>query len=342
MINQPIYQKWKRRIISIPVIISVWFVVTVLFPVLLLINGLADLFSRQRKLYPRVRGISFFLLYLNCEVCGVILSFAGWLFSGVWLGLNKKRFLSFNISLQRWWSNTIFRGAFFIFSMPLKIQGESCISPGPILLLPRHASTADTIFPSALVANKHNLLLRYVLKKELLWDVCLDVVGQRLKNVFVDRKSKNPGAEIADIKTLSTNLSAEEGIIIYPEGTRFHQKKLKKKLADLKNSNKQELFERASSLKFVLPPKLGGVLAILEASPDMDVVFCAHSGFEDAESFLQFWRGGLIHKRVTVRFWRVSSSDIPKKRDEQSIWLYEEWLKMDRIVQELSVANKYN
>jgi hypothetical protein len=54
----------------------------------------------------------------------------------------------------------------------------------------RHASIGDTLLASALVGRPHGIFwLRYVLKRELLWDPCLDVVGNRLPHVFVDRAS---------------------------------------------------------------------------------------------------------------------------------------------------------
>ncbi|MDC0708578.1 hypothetical protein POL68_08865 [Stigmatella sp. ncwal1] len=44
--------------------------------------------------------------------------------------------------------------------------------------------------------------LKYVLKRELLWDPCLDVVGRRLPNVFVERSGDRGKAEIEAVATL--------------------------------------------------------------------------------------------------------------------------------------------
>ena len=40
----------------------------------------------------------------------------------------------------------------------------------PVIQLVRHASTADTILCAGVIANRRRLRLRYVLKRELLWD----------------------------------------------------------------------------------------------------------------------------------------------------------------------------
>ena len=48
---------------------------------------------------------------------------------------------------------------------------------------------ATTTYPqtTTYVSRRYHLRLRYVLKRELLWDPCLDIVGQRVPNIFVDR-----------------------------------------------------------------------------------------------------------------------------------------------------------
>ena len=68
-------------------------------------------------------------------------------------------------------------------------RGTRSIAPGPVVLMMRHASLVDTLLPTVLVLRRHRIRLRYVLKRELLWDPALDLAGNVLPNYFLDRAS---------------------------------------------------------------------------------------------------------------------------------------------------------
>lgn len=53
----------------------------------------------------------------------------------------------------------------------LEVEGVNALQPGPLVVLMRHASLADTLLPAVVIAS-HGIRLRYVLKRELLWDPC--------------------------------------------------------------------------------------------------------------------------------------------------------------------------
>jgi hypothetical protein len=80
-----------------------------------------------------------------------------------------------------------------------------------------------------------------------------------------------------------------------------------------------EAAARASRLKHVLPPRPLGTLSLLEARPDMDVVFCAHTGLEETNrlvwgpdffgciAFLVSSHIAWMH--LNGRFWRRDTDD---------------------------------
>ena len=109
--------------------------------------------------------------------------------------------------------------------------------------------------------------LRYVLKRELLWDPCLDIVGHRLPNCFIERGAKISAPEIERIRGLAQDLGPTDGVLIYPEGTRFTPERREAVLARIEARGDTALLERARALQNVLPPRLGGSLALLEESP---------------------------------------------------------------------------
>ena len=174
--------------------------------------------------------------------------------------------------------------------------------------------------------------LRYVFKRELLWDPCLDIVGQRVPNVFVDRFSDDSEGEIRRTRELTRDLGPRDGLLIHPEGTRFSEAKRERILERLHREGDAKLLEYARSLQSVLPPRPGGTLALLEAAPEADVVVCAHTGFEGAASLAQIWQGALVHQTVRVQFRRIPRDAIPTGRDDRLAWLLEEWQRVDAWV----------
>jgi 1-acyl-sn-glycerol-3-phosphate acyltransferase len=215
-----------------------------------------------------------------------------------------------------------------LFSIEFEVTGGTTLLPGPIIVLSRHASIVDTLLPANFVARPTGLRLRYVLKKELLVDPALDIAGNRLPNVFVDRTSRDP-AERETIESLAGSMRTGDGILIYPEGTRFSVEKL----ARIQRSASEEAgpSQIIAGLRRVLPPKPGGTLAILDAT-DADVVVLAHSGLEGLATLKEIWRGDLVGSRVKVALWRIPSGQIPVSRAERVDWLHRLWADVDEWV----------
>jgi hypothetical protein len=82
------------------------------------------------------------------------------------------------------------------------------------------------------------------------------------------------------------------------------------------------------------------VLALLEARPDVDVVFLCHAGLEHVRSIGDLWRGGMRGLTVEARLWRVPAAEIPGGAEERKAWLAEQWHCMDDQVgrQSLQIA----
>ncbi|MEZ4266477.1 MAG: 1-acyl-sn-glycerol-3-phosphate acyltransferase [Myxococcota bacterium] len=183
------------------------------------------------------------------------------------------------------------------------------------------------VVAAALVANPNRLLLRYVLKRELLWDPCLDIVGRRLPNAFIDRQAARNRGEIDAISRLGRGLGPDSAALIYPEGTRFAPQKLARAKEKLSATPYAPLSRVASQYRNVLPPRLGGALALLDAAPDTDVLLLEHTGFEGAATLAGFLGGGLVGKTLHVRLRRFSMAEIPVAR--RADWLYERWAELD-------------
>ena len=202
----------------------------------------------------------------------------------------------------------------------------------PLVVFFRHASTVDTVLPAAYLSRAQGTRLRYVMKRELLWDPCLDIVGHRLPNIFLRRDSPDPQREVGAVRRLGRDLGPGEGVLIYPEGTRFTPAKRERILARMAQSDPSGVLPLAKELRHVLPPKLGGTLALLEQCKDADVLFFGHSGLENVASFREIARGALTGRRVRLRLWRVPASEVPQNTESRIAWFYEQWRVLDRWI----------
>ena len=162
-----------------------------------------------------------------------------------------------------------------VFCTSVWVTGAEAVERTPLLLFLRHASAADTLLPAMLLSVPHGTLIRYVLKRELLWDPCLDIVGNRLPNHFVERQPDDSAAEIDAVGRLAEDLSPGEAALIYPEGTRHSAARRTRLIARLRERGYAEAADRAERLRRLLPPRPGGPLALLSHAPEVDVVFCA-------------------------------------------------------------------
>lgn len=318
---------WRRRALSFPLYTLVGAVALVGAPLWLVIAVLMDGVGGGALRWPRTRALGFFGLYLVCECLGIVAASCIWLVTAGGRVGGRARFLGWNGVLQQWWANALFYGSVTLFSMKVHVEGGELGGPGPLLLLVRHSSTADTVLAAALVSGPARMRLRYIIKEELLWDPCLDVVGRRLPNAFVARGSAHRDAELAMISALARGLGPDEGVLIYPEGTRFSPARRDRAVAKLAASTRRSLVPIAEGYRAVLPPKVAGVLALLAAAPDADVVFLEHTGFEGAATFADFWSGALIGRTVSARLRRFPA---PVGSDEdKATWLFQRWAEVD-------------
>jgi len=318
---------WARRCVTIPTYCGLSVLAVCGFPLFAGVGALVDVVRRTP--WVMLRCVTFITFYLCCEIIGIAAAAAVWLANlGGGAGCHA-RFMRWNFSVQCWWARTLLSGARHIFGLRIAVEPSDPVAPGPIILFIRHASLGDTLLPAVLISDPHGIVLRYVLKRELLWDPCLDIVGHRLPNYFVRRGSGDSAGEIAAIQGLMRDLGAHDGVLIYPEGTRFTPAKRARILARSTASGDARLYEWAGTLTHVLPPRLGGPLALLAADAGADAVFCAHTGFEDTATVRDLFRGALVGRAIRVGFWRIPFAEIPRDAAARTEWLYAQWRRMD-------------
>lgn len=307
-----------RRLVTIPGVWMAACVGTALFPPLLL-AGLALDLARARVRLPSVRILCFLWCFAWIESIGI------WALACVGLGGRGRR-VERTFAVQRLYTAALFQSARALLSLKFEVDGDALVDAGPLLVLVNHASIVDTVLPGVFLAGKHGLKLRYVLKRELQWGPCLDIAGHWLPNHFASRAGGAEHAgEIAAVAALKTGLGPGEGVILYPEGTRFSEAKRARVLAKLDDGQRA----RAQTLKHLLPPRLGGSLALLSAAPACDVLLVGHHGLAGFSSIRDIWAGKLVGETVRLKFFRIPATEIPVDREGQIGFLYGAWQRID-------------
>jgi 1-acyl-sn-glycerol-3-phosphate acyltransferase len=312
-----------RRMLTVPSVVVGFGLLTALAPALIPVAAMVDLARRTTSGRPAMalRSLAFLWVYLLGELWALTTL-------AVTAPLPPRQRAELTYRLQDKWAGWNLVAMRRLFSVEFEVSGGAAVLPGPIVLLSRHASIVDTLLPAHFVARPTGLRLRYVLKKELLVDPALDIAGNRLPNVFVDRAARDL-AERAAIETLAASMGPGDGLLIYPEGTRFSPEKLSR--VQRRSSAEHESASIVAGLRRVLPPKPGGTLAILDAT-DADIVVFAHRGLEGLATLKEIWQGNLVGSRVEVAMWRIPHDQIPATRPERTAWLYQLWAEVDAWV----------
>lgn len=319
----------SRRLITVPLYLTLTVVTSASLPVLVPVAAALSLLPPCRGAVPT---LLFITGYLWCETLGIVV--AGYL----WLRhRDREAFIAANYRLQYWWSGSLKRLAERLFRLTFRVDGEAALEGPPALVLPRHASIADTVIPMVFYAIPRAIRLRYVLKRELLLDPCLDIVGNRLPNYFVDRGGQDSERAYRDVSALVRSLGGDEGFLLYPEGTRHSA--ARRLALTARYTGSADMLAQLARWPDILPPRLGGFCAMLDGNPGRDLLFCAHRGFEGSSHFTSLVNGAWIGAHIRIRFWRVPFHEIPEAAEARKQFLFGQWDRMQREVVALAMPD---
>ncbi len=313
----------QRRVMTIPALFAAAVLLTVLIPVWVPLVLIADAL-RARFRFPQLRLISFAFCWAWLETVGVVAAFGLWA-----VGQRKNRRAHYE--LQRWWAAHLLDALRVTCGIRVETADHAVFSPGPAVLFVRHASLADSLVSAYVITHLAKMRPHYVLKRELLSDPCLDVVGQRVPNYFLDRGAYDSAPELAAIERLAAGLGPADIGIIFPEGTRANPAKRTAAMAKLEQRDEARA-HKLKPLQHLLPPRPSGASVMRRGAPGADVILAWHVGFEGLDTF-----GGIL-KALSRRFepirfvaHRVSSADVPSG-DAFAAWLDDQWLRLDNEV----------
>ena len=320
----------KRRLATVPGLCLIGILLVVLSPVWLPVAALVDVVRRKFR-FPTVRLLSFAVAWSWLEIAGVMASFVFW-------STGRKNNLRLYYALQRWWAKNLLGALGALCGIRVSVENIESLRPGPVLVFARHASLADSLVSAYVIAHLANMKPRYVLKRELLVDPCLDIVGNRLPNHFLDRTATDSGPELEALQLLVADMDSETVGIIFPEGTRANPAKLQRAIEKISTAD-PERGRRLARIRHLLPPRPSGAAAMARGNPAADIVIAWHVGFEGLDTF-----GGIYEalsrplEPVKISFERFARSRVPALEGGTNgaftEWLDDRWIEIDGYVED--------
>ena len=320
--GESLIARWRRRALTIPLLLLATALDAALLPALLLYALASDLLRRRPLMLCRFQLTIFAVLVGHCA--GVVALGLWWL-TGTLFWRDLRTWRRWHGRLESWWSYKIIGIARVLYGLRVEVEGAELVAPGPVLMLMRHASIVNTMLPMGYLGGPRNgMTMRTVKKRELLWNPGVDLISSRLPRTFVRRGSGDPRREVDALCRLTDGMDDDDALAMFPEGTRRTPAKAAELLAKLEVRDPVAA-EHAARLGQVLPMRPAGTAALLDHRPDLDLVFCAHTGLEGASRLEDFLSGALLGRTWKIKLWRYPRAEVPVEAAARRRWLQARW-----------------
>lgn len=302
----------------------------VLFPL-----ALARDVVRFRWRFPTARVYLFVLQYLVNESVEILLAPLLWMQAGFGRRLDAPASIARHRSLLDWSASLLERRGAQLLGLTIEIDDGSldALGPGPVIVVSRHVSVFDATVPG-FACSRAGLRASGVIMAELLADPGFDLIYGRVGSVFIPRDD-GPAA-VEAIAAMTSCADESSAFIIYPEGRVFSAAGLLRSMEKLHDRD-PERAERLAGLRSALPPRPGGLFALLDSVPEADIVIVDHRGLDEFPTLALLADAVPVDRTIRVTAHRIDRSTIPENRRRRILWLDELWLGWDaRLGQELN------
>ncbi len=300
------------------------------FPIIVAAAAVVDI-ARLRFRLPTVRVAAFVVQYVLNDTAEIVAAPILWMLAGFGTRLQGPASVRRHERLQEWSIAVLARRGERLLGvrLDLDVDGAAALEPGPVIVLCRHVNIVDASLPT-LLYQRLGYRVRGVIMAELLADPGFDLIYARTGSVFIPRDN---GSEArSQVAQLGDGADSRTALVIFPEGKLFSPDRRERSLARLTERDPDRA-RRLDGTTHLIPPRPGGVLALLEALPDADVVVIAHSGLEPYPTFRELARAVPLPHAVRVTAWRVPATDIPSGDDKRTAWLDDQWCRLDAWVE---------
>ena len=279
-----------------------------------------------------------FLWYLIMELVGVLIALILWFITMFGYTVSSGRSQRVHALFQYLWVASILGGSELFLRTKVKFPDAFSFGGGPFIIAAQHSSFFDALIPTILIGKySKRVIPRHVLKSDLLLSPSLDIYGNRLPNQFVNRGSKNSEQEIAGVQSLANDLGSD-ALVIFPEGT-FRTNDRYERVIQKINLSDPDRAKRVGGLKYLLPIKPGGLLAMVNSNPESDLFLVAHRGFEAFGSFKEIFANIPFTDPVDIYIKHIPAEIIPRETNECLRFIDLEWLALDKWLESRVVSN---
>lgn len=318
-----------RRPISITLLITSALLLPIVLPIAVVAGLAFDLVralrgTRRLSMTRSVVLIAALIVVDLVAFIGVIAIFVVSAF-----GPRQARDVRFHRIMARW-TSTIVSVVGALVPMEFDMAQIERVPLQNAIVIARHRSLLDAVLPAVILARA-GLLARYTLKEDLRWEPNIDLVGHAIPHRFITRAPQNLDVELERIRELGAYIDEHSAGVIFPEGTFFTEKRKRQIVASLERRDPGHA-DAARSMNYLLPPRPGGTLALLDGAPRADVVILGHVGFEPFGSIPEIFRNTGGRHIVRVCGWRIPRSEVPEGREDRIDWLFDRWVELDRWI----------
>jgi 1-acyl-sn-glycerol-3-phosphate acyltransferase len=338
-----------RRLVLAPLVIVIALGFIVLSPFLALLALVFGLLARSRAGRMRsLRLIGFILVWFVAETVALVVLAGLWVVSGFGGRMRTEPYQSRHYAVLRRFLDTMYEGAEKTYGLRVEVDepdltGDELAArlTRPVIVLSRHAGPGDSLLLVHQLLSVYHRRPRVVMKASLQLDPSVDIVGNRLPNVWI--KSRQVGEHIftEQIARLARGLDARGALVIFPEGGNWTPGRWRRGVRRLEHVGRTDLAERARDMPNLLPPRPGGAIAAIAACPDADVIFVAHAGLDNIVTIGDVWGKFPIDQVIRARWWRVPPDQVPRAADHETQvqWLYGWWERIDEWITENRPGN---
>jgi 1-acyl-sn-glycerol-3-phosphate acyltransferase len=331
-----------RRLVLAPLVIVVAVAVAALSPLLALLTVAFGLLGRARP--GRMRGLRllyFALIWLSAETASLLACLGLWVASGFGGRLRTEPYQARHYAIMRWYLDLVYRTATGTFGIQVTVEEpertaaeQSSRLARPVIVLSRHAGPGDSFLLVRQLLSVYQRRPRVVMKAAMQLDPGVDVVANRVPNVFIQRRRVGQRVFVEQIERLARGLDHDGALVIFPEGGNWTPGRWQRGIRRLERQGRRDLADRARDMPNVLPPRAGGALSAIAACPAADVIFVAHAGLDRLVSVGDIWRNLTVNQVIRAKWWRVPAPEVPRSaaHEAQVQWLYSWWERIDRWI----------
>jgi len=328
-----------RRLVLAPLAIVIAVAMLLLFPLLAVLAGGFGLAGLSRP--GRMRGLRllcFALIWLVADTSALFMCLGLWIASGFGGRLSTQPYRTRHYAIMRWFLDLLYRAATSMFGVRVEVdepaltaQEQAARLARPVIVLSRHAGPGDSFLLVHHLLSVYGRQPRVVMKATLQLDPGLDVMANRLPNVFIQHRRTGERHFIEQIERLAGGLDQIGALVIFPEGGNWTPGRWRRGIRRLEQAGRTDLAARAMQMPNLLAPRAGGALSAIAACPDADVIFVAHAGLDLLVSVGDIWRNLPMDQTVRAKWWRVPAGQVPRAADHEAQvrWLYDWWELID-------------